>query len=970
MRTRLPLPSLIHGISQLNKASRQVVHSKACTNTWPTVDKGDQKRPPVIHVAKLFDGDFEDCYVHGIDRGDGEQYMVGFKFDASDESGIACDLSGNVIGIYERDGTGTYTAAVFNYLATSNTYAPHAFIRALTVEDYTYVVNRNRAVTMSTSTSTANTTGQGHIFVRAGQLACRYKVRIVLQAAGGSPYTIRQASYTANGTTTVTCTVKTPITTDKFVVGDTIVISGATYDADLNGTWTIATIPSSTTFTFVTNNPVTAGTPTTGLGTMTKTGKVAHDLFVETAQLIDNTAAAFPTADAERGQKCWDRYYNSGAPAPGAAGTHTNSLTSTKTEDIAALFADKMNEDSTVTGSPTSFGEGVVPNGIITATRVASTIKLQVNSGTLVELEASSSQGDSLIFAYIDESPSEVVLPRIFTHGAILKIQGSGASSDDDFYVKFVADAGSGTGRGNWEETLAPGIEYAFYTSPFFGASAATQPFALIKRTDDVGGTVTGTPSATYFSFEPLLLESRAVGDEDSNPTPSFVSTTGFSVPADPNAAFAIARHIFDVAYFRDRLVFLSGENIVCSEVSEYLNFFRTTVRAVPDSDPIDVALTGDKVSKLHAAVPFGGRLMLFSAESQHQLLGSPSLTPSTVEASEVSRYQSSSEARPLAYEDGVVFAVPRGNYSGLSLLQPNGQTESTFVSSDLTLHVPQFIEGSIRQIAAASNKSIIAAIGTGDRSAIYVLKQHREGTKLLQSAWVKFDLEGATVQGIHFFGEKLYIFAQRSEGLFLEYIDLSAGVVDASRDYWLHLDRRCDQDTVVSVVGGSTSTVTLPYDVETGAVIELVREDNLTRYVATSSTPGSPAVVFGTNLTGINFVVGKKYTSTHELHKPEAAETEENGRKLILDQTTAVVALEVRFEETSYFNVAVNSFNTPYGSSTVAYQSAEAGMAFVGVGGRLDSPFYVALTNDTPFPHTFVSAEWILNTHVRSKGF
>lgn len=970
MRVRLPLPSLIHGISQLNKASRQVVHARDCVNTWPTIKDGDQKRPPLIHVAKLFDGDFGDCYVHGMDRSDTERYMLALKFDDGADSGLICGLDGTLYEIHERDtSTGNYTAALFAYLATSNTYDPHAFIRALTVEDYTYIVNRNRAVTMSSSTATANTSGLGHIYVRGGNAASEYKVRVVLTAAGGSPYTIRPASITANGTTAVTATIKTPLTTDKFAIGNSVTISGATYDADLNGTWTITSIPSSTTFTFSTTNNITAGTPTTNLGSWTKTGSLAHDLYAVTSQIVDNTAAAFPVADGDKGQKVWDRFYSSGAAAPGTVGPHTNFLTSVKTEDIAQHFVDKLTESSIVTGSPASYGDGVVPNGVITATRQGSVVAFQVASGTLTGLEFSTSQGDTLMHTFIDEAPSSTILPEIFTHGHTLRIVGSSASDDDDFYVKFVADLGSGFGKGTWEESIAPGSEYTFKTSPFTGASLATQPFALIKRTGDGANPASVALGETFFSFEPLQLDSRLVGDETSNPDPSFVSTTGFSVPADPNAGFAIARQVQDVAYFQDRLVFLSGENVSTSEVSEYLNFFRTTVRAVPDSDPIDVAFTPDTVSKLHSSIPFAGRMVIFSGKSQHQLLGQPTLTPNTVEASEISRYTNDPGARPVAYEDGIIFPVEKGNFSGLSLLAPNGQTESTFTASDLTLQVPNLIEGRVRQIAVTTNSSIVAVLGDGDTSSIYILKQHREGEKVIQSAWVRFSISGADIQGMHFFDEKLYILSQRSQGLFLEYLDLSVGVSDAGRDYWLHLDRRCDQDTVVSVTPGATSTVTLPYDVETGSVIELVREDTLTRYVA-NSTPGSPAVSVATNLTGVDFVIGKKYTSTHELHRPEPAQVDDNGRKLILDQSTAVVALEVRYENTSYIKGVSGSYSTPVGSSTVAFQVPRSGKLVFGTSSRLDTPFAVSLQNDTPFPHSLVSAEWILNATVRSKGF
>lgn len=77
-------------------------------------------------------------------------------------------------------------------------------------------------------------------------------------------------NYIGNGTTTVTCTVPS---TSSLIVGQAFVISGATANTNLNGTWVISSIPNSTTFTFGVNTSVTAGTFTTGLGTNTMSSK-------------------------------------------------------------------------------------------------------------------------------------------------------------------------------------------------------------------------------------------------------------------------------------------------------------------------------------------------------------------------------------------------------------------------------------------------------------------------------------------------------------------------------------------------------------------------------------------------------------------------------------------------------------------------------------------------------------------------
>ena len=87
----------------------------------------------------------------------------------------------------------------------------------------------------------------------------------------GSSVILPIINYIGAGTTTVTGTVAS---TYGYSIGDTITISGATgtQQAKLNGVWTISSLPTGTTFTFVVISVVAAGTLTTGLGSATKSG--------------------------------------------------------------------------------------------------------------------------------------------------------------------------------------------------------------------------------------------------------------------------------------------------------------------------------------------------------------------------------------------------------------------------------------------------------------------------------------------------------------------------------------------------------------------------------------------------------------------------------------------------------------------------------------------------------------------------
>ena len=98
-------------------------------------------------------------------------------------------------------------------------------------------------------------------------MAAAYKV--LGQVVAGAISTLTITNYIGAGTTTVTGTVAS---TSGYAIGDILTISGATgtEQLKLNGVWSIASVPTGTTFTFVVTEVVTAGTLTTTLGTTTK----------------------------------------------------------------------------------------------------------------------------------------------------------------------------------------------------------------------------------------------------------------------------------------------------------------------------------------------------------------------------------------------------------------------------------------------------------------------------------------------------------------------------------------------------------------------------------------------------------------------------------------------------------------------------------------------------------------------------
>lgn len=869
MRETISLPSLVHGVSQLNPAERAPVHALSCINTWPSVPHGDQKRPPLQHVAKIKTGDFGATSVlsHKVDRGPDEQYIAIFKnfSDAGSGAGagLICDLAGVVYPI--KDAALVYPSndSLFGYLSLNAADVAAGLllksgenIRALTSFDSTYILNRRRMPARDTGIfAPAKPKGHAYVFIHAGSYGLKYSIKFKI---GVTTYTVNAHTGPAVGTA-----------------------------------------------------PANMATTLDGV------------------QVWDYSLCNYPNNQL----------------AAGAAGTPTISA---KTEDIAQNLTDKLNAATFMLPFPASAGGGLASPSPVTATRFGSVIKIQVNAANtdFASFEVTTSQGEGLAFGIWNEVSSINSLPKQCTDGYVVRVRGAISGPQDDFYMKFVAQVSGAFGQGEWEETVAWGNAIAL--------QSLTTPHRLTRQTDDGSGTATGSANSKYFTFDEVTWDRMLVGDDESNPLPT---------------PFGTGRHFLDVVRANDRLCWLTEDGVLASEQGEDLNYYRTTVRELPAADPIDVFVKAEN-ARLHSAVEINGNLILFSQAAQYVFRGQPLLTPSSVEAKQVSRYTSTLSARPVAFEDGIVFGSDQGTFVGLRNLVQAGNVEDTFRAADLSIHVPSYVTGPLRQIEVSTDAMVIAVLGAA-LDTIYILKQHREGDEIKQSAWVSFVLEDAEVLGVHFFGSKLYVVSQRTEGVFLEYLDLSAGVSDGGRNFWLYLDRRVTTPSFSVALG--VTTVTLPYDIETGADLQVVRFPGApgTMYTAFNGTQtGARTFTVPTDLTGYTFVAGRAYTSVHGFHKPQVMLNSQTGRKIVLDEESSVLQLNLKYANTSYLEIQVGSDLTTVGNPTVGFEGLIDpldGKTSAGVDERLEADWAVSVSNPSPFPHTLVSAEWVVNAVIRS---
>lgn len=164
------IPNLINGISQQPPSLRRSSQAQAQENAYSSTVEGLVKRNPTEHIAELIGEDLTDVFVHVIDRDKFEKYIMLIYPDPGDGNGR--------IRIFDLDGTEktvTYDAPV-NYLDPQvSSYRDG--LRALTIADYTFLVNSNVVTEMLPDTIPSRDP-EAVVAIEAGNYGTNYEIYI------------------------------------------------------------------------------------------------------------------------------------------------------------------------------------------------------------------------------------------------------------------------------------------------------------------------------------------------------------------------------------------------------------------------------------------------------------------------------------------------------------------------------------------------------------------------------------------------------------------------------------------------------------------------------------------------------------------------------------------------------------------------------------------------------------------------
>ena len=376
-------------------------------------------------------------------------------------------------------------------------------------------------------------------------------------------------------------------------------------------------------------------------------------------------------------------------------------------------------------------------------------------------------------------------LPNQCKQGYIVKITNARMAEEDDYYLKFVGEQSS-SGTGSWVECAAPGIIKSF--------NASTMPHILQRQADG------------DFLLKAATWADREIGDDATNQAPSFVGDPTYSSPGI--ATYSEDRKINKVLFFRNRLAFLSGENVILSRPGNFStpNFWAETALTVSAVDPIDISSSSMFPSDLFDGIEVTVGLIVFSSNQQFLLASDDTvLNPDTAKLKSISAFNYNTVIPPVSLGMSVGYIDNSGKYSRFNEMSVIERERDPVIVETSKL-VPSLLPKDIDIITNSRENQIVLFGSTSGTTAstIYGFKYLFTGEQRPQTSWFKWKLNQNLIY--HFIIDDVYYFLDSDD--FLQQINLiqntDESITEDDVNYLVHLD-----NYVANVTGGVFNTAT-----------------------------------------------------------------------------------------------------------------------------------------------------------------
>ncbi len=490
-------------------------------------------------------------------------------------------------------------------------------------------------------------------------------------------------------------------------------------------------------------------------------------------------------------------------------------------------------------------------------------------------------------------------LPNQCKHGYIVKISNSRMSDEDDYYLRFDG-ANNRDGSGSWSECAKAGIAKTLTNMPL-----------VIQRT-----------AATTFTVKQFTYADRRVGDDTTNPMPSFVGS-----------------RINKVLFFRNRLALLSGENVITSRPGTLgtPDFFNETALTVSASDPVDISAASMFPSELFDGIEMNTGLVVFSTNQQFLLASDDTVfNPDTAKLRSISTFNYNESIPPISLGTTLAYVDNSGKFSRfneMANIQREGEPSIVEVSKVVPTLLPKDID-----LLTNSRENSIILLGKTGSDDVFGYKYFQVSEQRQQAAWFKWKLNNPLVY--HFIINDEYFFLDSDyylQSVKLVQTETDPSIVQDNVDFLLHVDNH------TTVSGGSfnaTTNITTFTGVSWLNTVTTPNHDLVVIDTNSSSTRVgryAKPTISGTSFTlpgnwsGVTLTIG--YIYPYEVKFPTFYATRREGNSSRADVNSSLVLHRIKFHfgkiglyETTLERVGKNNYTEVYESTELdEYDASDA---------------------------------------------
>ena len=751
------LANLVGGVSQQPDTVKFSNQLRSCDNYYPDFTLGLAKRPGLQAKGKLANAVDDGTWFH-IFRDDKEKYI--FQFSKA-----------GALKIW--DANSGLQQTVNAVAAEATTYAVHdSFddLATLQINDYTFILNRTKVVAQgSTSSSSYNPFG----FVNINTVAFNTDYKITIDGIDFTHST--PTSGTNNSVQTIITALAAAINGNANYVaqgiGNSIFIRRAN-NADFSLKATGGT----------TGNAVEAFKEI-----VTSVAQLPREFLSDRRIKVEGTAESNSddywvvfvpsTAGQTSGVGHWEETI---APST-VLGMDTETLPHVVIREANGTFTYRQLDLASATASA---GTTVV-TGIPTAVSITSTtsgghvvgeefaaiggtgknLRLRVDKVKTVTVANSYAANSS---SYVRQVTTTTTRGRYYTTTSTTYywyFAGTqiGQGSADRLVVGDTTYVRNGDFQ-NISNELRAGITSTKVTSGIIDAIAiiqAGQGYTASNAVSNANGdsfTINSVNTQNLEGDEVRLeyWKPRTVGAADTNPMPSFVGNT-----------------IDGISFFKNRIIFTSRQNVICSQAGDYFNFFASTVITIVDSDPIDISASSTKPIRFQHLLPIPrAGLLLFGDNAQYVLeTTTEAFAPKTAEINRLSSFSLTDTISPIDVGPSYMFVEQGDKATAVYEMNIGDNVGGKPIVQELTKPLPYYIPAAIKSLKVSQSANTFALLSQQDLKSIYLYRFFNAGDSRF-SAWFRWILPG-TVESFDFDQDIMYVVTKQGSGYVLNTMSL-----------------------------------------------------------------------------------------------------------------------------------------------------------------------------------------------------